>query len=184
MMRNLMIMCGICIMSEGLAATYSVNWVQKVEDYFKNLDSIEAEFTQNGSMTGKLWVKKPVLRFSIGNMTVVAQRKKITLYNSKLNEKTENQKNPYSTLLQKKFKLDEVVTVQRIHKEGNELRVTVKPKSFDSEIVLLFNIKNNDISLKGWKIRMKGRNDIDINLVNITTLRYNKEDLLDCTKNI
>ena len=101
-MRKLMIVCGLCASfiseSYGNNTAYSAEyWTEKVEKYFNQLDSFEADFWQtmnNKNVAGKIWLKRPILRFTLGNITIVAQKHKITQYNSRLKEKTENQKNP------------------------------------------------------------------------------------------
>jgi len=155
--------------------------LDKVENYFNNLEYFSASFNQKDfydqEASGKFYLSRPgklKIDYQIPNKLIITTNNRVTAYyDVELDEVSQirTKKTPIYFLVKKDFSFkDKDVVVLSVNKKDSLLEITLTQKNKEDlgKILLKFLMKDDAISLQGIKIFNELEEGIDITFSNIS----------------
>ena len=164
------------------------DFVQKVENYFNNLGDLNADVEQyvaNGKkiIRGNIKIRRPILSAQFENgINIVINGGHIKYYNTRLNDLTENKKNPFSVFLKKNVDLRKNAKIKNTEVKNGVLHISIEPNAkIGATVTLVFSI--SPFELRKWIIKYDNGQETTMLITNLTHfINESNEELLDHTR--
>lgn len=168
--------------STFLSYSNNLNLINKVEQYFNNIETLSAEFTQYSlsrdqkSSTGKLYISKPgMLKFDYlapKRLTIILREGNIMYHNHELDEISYIKQDNYffKILSEKNLQLSDKVNT--ISLNNNNIHMYIEKKLDDKITKINMIFLHNPLQLKEVHIKNNDMEDYTLQFKNIT---YNQK---------